>query len=142
MFHYNRSITEIEGEQKMLTLIPDVDLLIIPDEKAVKEMLEETGATNYRDWYPDTWHWDAILWDAIEPYLCNGWEILDPCVTGDLTEALIITDGNKVWWDSDYMVRDLLGVTLNKHRGYKLEYVREMTDEQSSYYQPEEYQVA
>jgi hypothetical protein len=119
-----------------------VDLLIIPDEEEVKEKIEDTGSTNYRDWYPDNWCWNAILWECLEPYLCNGWTILDPRNTGDLTEGLLITDGNKVWWDGDYMVRDLLEVTLTEHRGYKLEYVREMTDDQYGEEWLEQLQVA
>lgn len=119
----------------LLELIADVDLLIIPNEAEVREMIAETGSTDYRDWFSERWNWYTILHECLEPYLCNGWEILDPCITGDLTEGLIITDGESVWHDFDYAFMDLLDICLNQHRGYVLGYVREMTDEQSKYFE-------
>jgi len=106
-------------EKKMIELIADKDkLLLIPNREAVLEMREETGSKNYRDWFPDNWGWDSIVWEVLEPYLCNGWQLVAPEDIGALTEATIISNGDYVWWDTDYTLKDFLEITLNEGRGY------------------------
>jgi|DEB0MinimDraft_10_1074344.scaffolds.fasta_scaffold235938_1 hypothetical protein len=60
------------------------------------------------------------LWEALEHFLCNGWEIIAPEEVGALTDGLIISNdysrddlGNldelgRVFWDADYAVTDTL----------------------------------
>lgn len=98
------------------------NLVITPDEER-EEMIKETGSSNYFDWFPNH-TWDEIVDVCFAPYLCNGWMAVDPAQNGDLTSGLIITDGFSVWHDYDYMIMDLLEVTLTKGKPYTLYYVR------------------
>jgi len=117
----------------MIELIKDCNrLLILPCVEEVMKTREIMESDHYQDWFPE-WNYIEIIKEVLSAYLGNGWEILEPSITGDLTSGLLITDGEKVWWDEDYMVRDMLDIVLNQGRGYELVYIREMTSEQSKY---------
>lgn len=112
------------------------DLIIQPDIKEIQIVKKEYKSNYYQDWfYYERWNWYQILEYLLEDYLCNGWEILDPAITGDLTEAFMITDSFSVWADLDYQTQNLLDVVLNQEKEYKLTYIRPMTDDQSRYNQ-------
>lgn len=92
----------------MIELVKNCNhLLILPCVEEVMNTREIMESDHYQDWFPE-WNYNEIIKEVFAPYLANGWEILEPSITGDLTSGLLITDGEKVWWDEDYMVRDML----------------------------------
>ena len=100
---------------------PDNRLILKGDQELIADKVQETGSTNYRDWFNDNESWDSILWECLESYLCNGYSIIDPCDIGALTDALIITDNDgNYWWDTLYALKDLLEETLTNGNEYQL----------------------
>ena len=110
----------------MIELVKDCNrLLVLPCVEEIMNMREVMEFNQYQDWFPQ-WSYESIVEEVFSPYLTNGWEIIDSAKTGDLTTGLLISDGEKIWWDEDYMIRDMLDIVLNQGRGYELQYVREM----------------
>lgn len=102
----------------MIDLVIDGrNLLILPNKYAIQEARELYESDRYQDWFPD-WTYSQIEHEVLEWYLGNGWSIIDPESIGALTEGLILSDGENLWWDTDYMIIDWLERVLNDHRGY------------------------
>ena len=96
------------------------ELVLTADNDFVREMIADTGSINYRDWFEENMGWDLILWECLEPYLCNGWSIVPPEEIGALTSATIITDNNgNYWYDNWYDTKDCLEDVLTHQKPYK-----------------------
>jgi hypothetical protein len=102
----------------MLDLVVDGrNLLILPNEDAIKEARDLYESYRYQDWFPE-WTYNQIEHEVLDWYLGNGWTIIEPEAVGALTEGLLLSDGENLWWDTDYMVIDWLERVLNECRGY------------------------
>lgn len=102
-------------------IVNDENLLILPNEEEIKAQIELYDSERYQDWFPD-WTFKQIEYEILEPYLGNGWSIIEPELIGALTEGLLLSNGELLWWDTDYMIVDWLDVVLNQHRGYKFKF--------------------
>lgn len=109
----------------------DKTLIASPDREDIQSAREEHNSSNYRDWFDDRDTWDDILANCLEYYLCNGWTLLDPNDTGDLTQAPMITDGELVWWFSNYQIIDLLDKILVQEEPVTWDYAREYEEPES-----------
>ncbi len=69
---------------------------------------------------------DDLLTEALEYYLCNGYEMVDPEDIGALTELPIITDGEYIWILSEWYTEDVLNIMFEGNNQYAWDYVGNM----------------
>lgn len=102
----------------MIDLVVDgQNLLILPNEVEIKQARELYSSNLYQEWF-NNWTHRQIECEVLEYYLGNGWTIIEPEDIGALTDGLLLSDGENLWWDIEYMVIDWLNRVLNEGRGY------------------------